>query len=124
MPRVLPVGQDENGVRLSGLQTEGRGFLSGSVVGACLAQRTQSGGVTAGLRGEMAPEAEHVRPGPQAAVRVERVEPLAGFDQATGVVGDVVAVELGKFTDAAVQGAGGLGGFGGVLGDVGGDGLW
>lgn len=61
---VMPVGQDENGVRLNVLQAEGSGLLGSPVVGACLAQDAQGGGVAAGLGGEVAPEAEHVCPGP------------------------------------------------------------
>ncbi len=62
-------------------------------------------------------------PRPTAVGRVERVEGLAGFDQAAGVVGDLVAVELGQLADSAIQGAGVLSRFGRVLGDVGGDSL-
>jgi hypothetical protein len=72
----------------------------------------------------VAAEAEHVSPGPQAPVRVQRIEELARLDEASGVVRDAVAGEFGQFTDAAVEGARVLGGLGGVLGDVGGDGLF
>ncbi len=72
----------------------------------------------------MAAEAEHVSPGPQAPVRVQRVEPPAGLDEAASVVRHLVAVKLGEFADAAVQGAGALGGLGRVLGHVGRDSLF
>ena len=72
----------------------------------------------------MAAEAEHVRPGPQPPVGVDAGRGPCRPDEAAGVVGDAVAVEVGEFADAAVEGAGVLGGLGGVLGDVGGDGLF
>ncbi len=100
-------------------------FLVGAIVGAGLAEGSEGGGVAAGLGGEVAPEAEHVSPVPQPAVRVVRVQVPAGFDQAPGVRGEVgELVEFGEFPDTAVYRAGRLGGFGGVLGDVGGDGLF
>lgn len=121
---VLPVGEDEDGVRLAVVQGEGGVFLGGAVVGACLTQGAEGGGVAAGLGGEVAAEAKHVSPGPQPPVRVGAVQVAACGDESAGVVRDLVAVEFGEFADAAVEGAGVLGGFGGVLGDVGGDGLF
>lgn len=121
---VLPVGEDEHGVRLGVVDAEGGVSLCGAVVGAGLAEGAEGGGVAAGLGGEVAAEAKHVSPGPQPPVRVGAVQVAACGDESAGVVRDLVAVEFGEFADAAVEGAGVLGGFGGVLGDVGGDGLF
>lgn len=124
MSGVLPVGEDEDGVRFAVLQAEGSAFLGGAEVGAGLAEFAEGGRVPAGFRAEVTAEAEHVRPGPEPPVRVQGVEVLAGLDESACVVGDLVAVEFGEFADAAVEGAGVLGGLGGVLGDVGGDSLF
>jgi hypothetical protein len=69
----------------------------------------------------VAAEAEHVSPGAQLAVRVERGEVEAGLDESAGVVGHVQEVEDFTVPDAAVQAAGRLSRFRRVLGDVGGD---
>lgn len=121
---VLPIGEDEHGVRLAAVQGEGGVVLGGAVVGARLTQGPEGGGVAAGLGGEVAAEAKHVSPGPQPPVRVGAVQVAACGDESAGVVRDLVPVEFGEFADAAVEGAGVLGGFGGVLGYVGGDGLF
>lgn len=53
MSGVLPVGEDEDGVRVAVVQGEGGMFLGGSVVGACLAEGSEGGRVAAGFGGEL-----------------------------------------------------------------------
>jgi hypothetical protein len=121
---------DRIAARLSGLRLSRRrgGGLSvvvaGSPGGAFGSEVGEGGGVVAGAGGEVAAEAEHVGPLPQAEVLVPAVggEVPGGVDHAAGVVGDVVGGEFGEEAEAAVEGAGGgLGSLGGVLGDVAGD---
>lgn len=92
--------------------------LVGAVVGADLSEGAERGRVGGGLAGEVAAEAEHVGPVREQAAGVVPVEVPAGFDQASGVGGQVVPVEFVTLQDPAVHGLGGLGRLGGVLGDV------
>ena len=93
------------------------------VLGAFGAQRAEGGGVVAALGGEVAAEAEHVRPRGQPEVfeSGEFTEAKAGADEAAGVLADGQLGELIGRDNAMVEGAGALGGLGGVLGHVGGD---
>ena len=120
---VVPVPDDEGGV-VGGLgeQPEGDG-VSALVLGAGGAERAEGGGVGAALGREVAAEAEHVRPLPEAQVFElgELAKGEAGGDEAAGVVGDGEVGQAVGAGEAAVEGAGALGGLGGVLGDVGGD---
>lgn len=121
---VLPGGEDEHGVRLDVAEAAGFSFLGGAVVGAGLAKGTEGGRVLARFGREVPAEAEHVRPGGEAAVRVERVQVEARLDEPGGVVGHVQEHECFPVADAAVEGACVLRGLGRVLGDVRGDGLF
>ena len=98
--------------------------LAGAPGGAFGSEVGEGCGVVVGAGGEVAPEAEHVSPLPQAEVGVlgPNTEVPGGVDHAAGVVGEVVLGEFGEEAESAVEGdGGGLGSLGGVLGDVGGD---
>lgn len=124
--------------------------LFGAPAAAGLAQRAEGGGVAAGLGGEVAPEAEHVRPLPEleAGEFRQSVQVPAGADHLPDVAGDGEAGQgaglsgavaggagergavgqkggaaslAGAVEQGVVEGAGGVGGLGGVLGHVGGD---
>ena len=90
MAGEAPVGEDEDGVAV-GYGPVGRccGVFA-LVLARCGAERAEGGGVAAGLGGEVAAEAEHVRPGgqPQVGQVGELAEAQAFGDEAAGVLAD------------------------------------
>jgi hypothetical protein len=89
----------------------------GAPVGA---KRSEGDGVAAALAGEVAPEAEHVRPRGQAQFFElrELAEAQARGDVTSGVFTYGQVGQPVGGSDAAVEGAGAFGGLGGVLGQV------
>ena len=110
-------------VSLTARQEPGGDGALALVSGAVGTEGAEGDRVGAALGGEVAAEAEHVRPGgqPQVGELGELAEPEAFGDVTAGVVADGQLVQAVGGRDAAVEGAGALGGLRGVLGDIAGD---
>ena len=119
----MPVSEDEGRVCGRAGQEAGSDGVLALVLSTGSAERAEGRGVGAAFGGEMAAEAEHVRPGGQAELFElgEFAEAQAFGDQAAGVLADREVGEAGGRVDALVEGAGAFGGFGGVFGHVGGE---
>lgn len=146
------MADDESGRGVEVGQAGADAGLFGAPGAADVAQRAEGGGVAAGLGGEVAPEAEHVRPLPELEIGELRqpAQLPAGADHLPNVAGDGepwqraglpgaaaggarergpvgqeggAAALAGAAVQAAVERTGGVGGLGGVLGHVGGHGL-
>ena len=129
------VADDEGGVVVGGDMVDGRCGRGAMVRGLRASAACSGGGVAAALGGEVAAEAEHVRPAAEPAEGVESVFVLLGVEERGWAEGQGVGdepAEVGVGVGVVVGGldgdppgeeAGGLGGLGGVLGQVGGDGL-
>jgi hypothetical protein len=85
-----PVGKDQRGVVLGCGPEAVVGGVVALVLGAFGAQRAEGGGVVAALGGEVAAEAEHVRPRgqPQIGQSRESAKAQADGDEAAGVLTD------------------------------------
>src|SRR5690606_29630421 len=81
---VDPVREDEGRVRVGLVRCQG---LCAAPFGAGVAEGAEGGGVAARLGGEVAAEAEHVGPGPQAEVFevLTRAEGPGGADKSAGM---------------------------------------
>ena len=96
LPGESPVGEDQRGVVFRFRPEAAGGGVVALVLGAFGAQRAEGGGVVAALGGEVAAEAEHVRPGGQPKIGQfgEFAKAQAGGDEAAGVLADGQVGEL------------------------------
>ena len=109
-PSEGPVSEDQGGVAAGGWQEPGGYGALALVSGTIGAEGAEGDRVGPALGGEVAAEAEHVRPGQQSQVGElgELAEAEAFGDVAAGVVPDGQLLEAVGGRDTAVEGAGQL----------------
>jgi len=126
----LPLGDHERGVAvvvvvaasIPHLLHRLSGGLTASVGASFASDRAEGGGVAPGFGGEVAAEAEHVQPAPDAGERFVLAQGPGGFDEPPNVWEQFAEPGVVEVGDAVAE-AEVFGGLGGVFGNVGGNGV-